>query len=169
MRQRSRGASSFLAVSLGGAALGCAALGCAGAGSPLDVVKLNAAPRALAARAPETVTVFTAAAPTRPFVEIALIQARRRWGTTESAAQIFDRVRVAAAQTGCDGLVLLGEANTTSGWIWPSLGAYGPETHGSIETFEGFRATCIAWRDEGEAPEAPPSGPPSDATPQAGP
>jgi hypothetical protein len=143
-------------------------LGCASAGSALDVVKLNAAPRALAARSLDSVTVFTAAAPARPFVEVALIQARRRWGTTESAAEIFQRVRAAAAETGCDGLVLLGEANTTAGWIWPSLGVYGPETHGSIETFEGFRATCIAWRDQGEAPEAPPPAAPSDATPQAG-
>jgi hypothetical protein len=154
------------AVSL---ALVASALGCVGAGSPLEVVKLNGPGREIRPRDPGSVTIFTTGAPARPFVEVALIQSRRRWGTTETASEIFERVRLAAAQTGCDGLVLLGDANTTMGYIWPMPGALGTsDTYGTIETLEGFRATCIVWRDDAsEAPPPAPAAPPAVGAPPA--
>jgi hypothetical protein len=125
------------------------------AGPATNVIDLNASPRPLHEREPGSVTVFTTGAPSRPFVEVALIESRREWGTAPSAQEIFQRMRVAAAKAGCDGLVLLGEANVVSGLIWPVIGSQGPETNGSIETLEGYRAACIVWRDEGATPPAP--------------
>jgi hypothetical protein len=138
---------------------------CVTARPSIVVVNLNAPPHALQGRAPETVTIFTASAPTRPFVEVALIECRREWGKTETAQEIFLRLRTAAAKTGCDGLILLGEANLTSGSIWPTPGLNGPETHGDIETFEGYRATCVVWSDAGTASPAASGQPDAGAAP----
>ena len=126
-------------------------VGCMGGPPATNLVRLNSPPRMLHERDAASVTIITSAAPARPFVEVALIQGRRAWGTTESPEDIFRRLRAAAAKLGCDGLILLGEANVVSGMIWPTPGVNGPETWGTIETFEGFRATCIVWRDEGAA------------------
>jgi hypothetical protein len=156
-RVRSFGVRAALILS----ALAVGGLGCATARPATNVVNLNASPRALHEREPGSVTVFTTGAPSRPFVEVALIEARRAWGTDELAQEIFQRMRVAAAKTGCDGLVLLGEANIVSGLVWSVIGNEGPETNGSIETMEGYRAACIVWRDEGAVATPPPPVAPS--------
>jgi hypothetical protein len=132
-------------------------VGCVKGGPATNVISLNTSPRALHEREPGSVTIFTTGAPIRPFVEVALIESRREWGAEASAQEVFQRMRVAAARFGCDGLVLLGEANIVSGLIWPVIGSQGPETNGSIETMEGYRSACIVWRDEavGATPPAP--------------
>jgi len=131
-------------------------MGCMTVPPALTVIKLNAPPGALAARAPRDVTIFATGAPARPFVEVALIQSRKEWGTTEQAEGIFERMRVAAARMGCDGLVLLGEANVVDGMIYPVPGMWGAETHGTIDTREGFRGACIVWT-EGKSAAPPPA------------
>ena len=136
MRQKAAG---VLRPLLALAAALAPAVACVPAAPSLSVIHLNTPPRALVARDRGTVTVFSTGAPTRPFVEVALIQSRREWGTLETPQEIFERMRVEAARTGCDGLVLLGEANLVNGLIYPSIGVFGPETHGAIETLEGFR------------------------------
>jgi hypothetical protein len=137
--------------------------GCVGVAPALQTVTLNAPPRPLHERPPGEVTFFTTGAPSRPFVEVALLESRRRWGAQEGAPEIIGRMRDRAAKLGCDGLILLGEANLTSGFIYPTPGVQGPETWGDVETIEGYRATCIAWSDEAAPAPAAPAPPPAPA------
>jgi hypothetical protein len=129
-------------------------VGCVHAAAPISIIPLNSAPRAIAPRAVGDVTIFATGAPTRRFVEVALVQSRREWGTSATPREIFERMRSEAAKAGCDGLVLLGEANLVTGTIWPVIGVHGPETYGTVDTVEGFRGVCIVWA-EGDA-AAPP-------------
>ena len=68
-------------AAVGGSSLAAAApplaIGCVATPPNLALVNLNAPPRALRERPPETVEVFAARGPTRPFVEVSLIEARR--------------------------------------------------------------------------------------------
>ena len=88
-----------------------------------------------------SVEIFTTGAPTRPYVETALIEARQ--GGDEGA--VFTDLRARAGALGCDGLVLLGSSDSVEGL---TLGFGSNETNqitGYTETLHGYRATCIAW------------------------
>lgn len=119
---------------------------------------LNSAPHPLKPREPAAVEIFTTGPPTRPFVEVALIEARQA-GFDE--APVFGELRSRAGAIGCEGLVLLRSNDSVVGSIVSSLpSAEGSFISGYTETLHGYRATCIAWKDDGAAPAAaPPKGP----------
>ena len=74
-----------------------------------DVV--NPAPHPMQPRTPDQVEIFTAGAPARPHVDVAVYRAVVSGPTTNDDR--IAKLRETAAQRGCDGLVL---ANTDAGW-----------------------------------------------------
>jgi hypothetical protein len=83
----------------------------------------------MARRSPAEVEIFTAGAPTRPHVDVAILEAEP--GLSErSTADLIARMRENAAANGCDGLVVTGVDTQTF--------RYGDEK----KTVTG---TCIVW------------------------
>jgi hypothetical protein len=131
-------------------ALGVALLGSACATTVINSHSLNPAPHPLKAREAAAVEVFTTGPPTRPFVEVALIEARQA-GFDE--APVFGELRSRAGVIGCEGLVLLGSNDSVVGSIVSTLpSAEGSFISGYTETLHGYRATCIVWKDDAAAP-----------------
>jgi hypothetical protein len=97
---------------------------------------INPAPHPMAARPPASVEVFTAGAPTRPHVDVALLEVRQRdgWSFSTTAVMIA-QLREDAAEMGCDGIVVTGPNNHT---VDSGLGT---------GTLHGFFATCVAYTD----------------------
>jgi len=137
--------------------------------SEVTTHSLNASPRRLKPRPASKVTVFTTGAPSRPFVEVAMIEARQGTGSAEK--DVFDDLRSQAGALGCDGLVLIGANDSVEGSV-STTGGIGVgrsmtpvQVSGTARTLHGYRATCIAWSDaEAEAEEkkaasAPPPDP----------
>jgi hypothetical protein len=106
-------------------------------GPTTSIIGTNAPPRPLTQRALEEVEVFTASVPPRPFVEIAVIQARNSgvYGPAALPGLIGD-MRREAALAGCDALLVYGDTNpiataapqrqnpVTSG-VWGACVVYG--------------------------------------------
>jgi hypothetical protein len=81
-------------------------------GPTTSIIGTNAPPRPLTQRALHEVEVFTAGVPQRPFVEIAVIQARNSgaYGPAALPGLIGD-MRREAALAGCDALLVYGDTN----------------------------------------------------------
>jgi hypothetical protein len=118
------------------------------------------------ARDPNAVEIFTTGVPKRPFVEVALIEARE--GSSEE--RLFPDLRSRAAAMGCEGLVLIGSNDTTVGMTTGSGVGIGAGNNylvsGFTETVHGYRAACVVWKDEPapatiQAPAAPLPTPPA--------
>ncbi len=86
----------------------CTCAGCAG--SFVEATPLNAPPRALVARAPGSVEVYSSTAPTRPHVDIALLRADRpNYGDIDTP-RLVQALLEQAAKLGCDALFISGTA-----------------------------------------------------------
>jgi hypothetical protein len=107
--------------------------------------EINPAPHPLLARPPQTVEVITMGPPARPFVEVALIETQRR---SVFNGDTFAALREAAAERGCDAVVVLGSNDRVIG-----------DRH-VTGTQEGYRGTCIAWLDGAPGPSASAAPPP---------
>jgi hypothetical protein len=150
--------SSLLVCCVAAAVLGCA-------GTAITTHPLNPAPGAMLARDPATVEVFTTGVPKRPFIEVALIEARE--GADE--AKLFPDMRARAGAMGCDGLVVIGSNDSVVGMTTGSVaGSVNFTASGFTETVHGYRAACIVWKADAEpgAPSAPAAtAPPAPASP----
>jgi hypothetical protein len=76
-------------------------------------VRLNSSPRPLAPRPPSEVELFTTSAPTREYVEVAILTASpgpgMYWGNgipLEAPSNLIASLRKQGAQVGCDGLIV---------------------------------------------------------------
>jgi hypothetical protein len=76
--------------------------------------ELNAPPRPLQARAPDQVEIFSSAPPGRAHVDVGLITVQEGEGN-ETPASMIDLVRRAAAEKGCDAVMLAPPSSTTDG------------------------------------------------------
>ena len=107
--------------------------------SSLETTPLNAPPRALAARPPSSVEVFSSTPPARPHVDVALLTATQSNldGDTSSAVQkLLER----AAQLGCDALYI-SSATARAG----NPDVFDPGSHGLL-------GTCIAYTGPAPVP-----------------
>jgi len=129
--------------------LGLSIVGCGG--SELSFTPLQAAPHQLFARIGAQVELFLAARPTRPFVEIGMIQAEGG-SSSDQASTSLAEMRGIAGQHGCDGLIILGanEAATAAPGAAQMAGAY--------------RGSCIVYTDTTNAAAAPVAAAPAPAT-----
>ena len=110
-------------------------LGLAACGTTIHQIPTNSPPHALAPRPPETVEVFTATPPPRPYVEIAFFEAQPASQLSfDDANAVFAKLRAQAAETGCDGLIITGPSDRVVG-----------DRH-QVDTLHGFAGTCIVYR-----------------------
>lgn len=87
------------------------------------------------ARTPESVELFTAGPPTRPYVEHGIIEGSQDTHlSADGTAEILASMRAMAGKCGCDALVLAGSANRD-----------GIDFDGNVRTVQGLRGTCIVW------------------------
>ncbi len=120
--------------------IGVFLLAMAGCGTKLSYIPLNTSPKALTARDPNTVEMFTSSKPERPFVEVGLIEAQQESAySVDGETSVFSKMRQEAASRGCDGLVVTGGNDAVVG---QTSGRAGFTT-----TLRGYRATCIVYKD----------------------
>jgi hypothetical protein len=148
--------------------LAALAMFAAACGTTTQVVPTNRSPRPLVPRSPEAVDVFTSSAPPRPFVEVAIIQARQSSQySVDSMPQIIAAMREQAARVGCDGVVIHGESNkVVSSGGWGEMGT-------NTSSLDGYWGACIVYTVEifsDDVPVAAAAAPAaSAAAPQAAP
>lgn len=84
------------------------ALGC---GTFVESTPLNAPPRPMIPREPESVEVYSSSAPTRPHVDVALLEVTQTDSFNEqSAALMLRRLREKAGEMGCDAVFISGRS-----------------------------------------------------------
>ena len=104
-------------------------------GSTIRATEINPAPRPLAARAPETVEVFTSGPPARPHVDISFLEIQQDSKlSTDDTGEFIGQLRIEAAARGCDGLVIGGITHEPTG-------------EKRSTSFKGMTATCIVYTD----------------------
>jgi hypothetical protein len=120
------------------AALSVSSLLAACGGVTTSIVATNLSPRALSPRPAHEVEVFTAGLPTRPFVEVAVIQTRDT-GSSGLAPlpSLVGDMRVEAARVGCDGLLVYSGNNP--------IATEAPRPPSRVA--EGLWGACIVYGD----------------------
>jgi hypothetical protein len=148
-----------------------------GCGTSIGVTPLNTSPRALQARSPADVEVFMTAAPPYPYVDVAYLEAEQQSEmSVDGTNEFIAKLRVRAAEIGCDGLVLGGHTNReTVSWsdvthdvvdVLSKKPVEKPASYGQPVSLQGFTATCIVYRDPAHAVvSAPPASIPVAADP----
>ncbi len=126
-----------------GFAVGFFVLG--GCGTFVDATPLNPAPRALSPRPAEQVEVYASSPPTRPHVDIALIQADQINGSSADLAAMVAKLREKAGQMGCDALFVSGSSERA--------GAPG-DAHLLDPGSHLLLATCVVYVAPGQGPTA---------------
>lgn len=131
-------------------------------GSTSAFMPLNPPPHPVKPRPPEEVQMFTASAPTRPYVEVGLITA----GIASSYSgdgdfEILGVLRQEAGKRGCEGVIVTGENKLATGTANEITGVT------VTERTSGYRAVCIVFSDGApeSAPAASAAPAPSDAAP----
>jgi hypothetical protein len=111
------------------------ALALSACGTTIHQIPTNAPPHPLAAHPPESVEVFTATQPQRPFVEVAYFEAQQESQVSlDDSNAVFAKMRAQAGQMGCDGIIVNGPNDAVVG-----------DRHG-VSTLHGYAATCIVYR-----------------------
>lgn len=107
-------------------------------GAKVRFAPLNASPKEMQPRSPETVEIFSSKNPERDFVEVGMISSRQSSGLSSEDA-VLPALREEAANRGCDGLILGGnDDEVVSGTM--SNGA------STVSTLKGIRGTCIVYK-----------------------
>jgi hypothetical protein len=130
----------------------------AACGATTRFVATNPAPHPMVARPAETVQVFTTGHPTRPYVEVGIIQGQQGRGLIHNGDQmpeIITKMREDAARTGCDGLIINGNADRVVG-----------DRH-STGTVQGFWGACIVFMPEAASASASAAPAPATTAPAA--
>jgi len=94
--------------------------------------ELNAPPRAMQARAPDQVEVFSSAPPERAHVDVGLITVQEGEGN-ETPASMVGLVRRAAAEKGCDAVVLAPPGSRTDPNDFP------------VRSHQFYSGTCLVY------------------------
>jgi hypothetical protein len=138
-----------------------------GCGTFVTATALNDAPRPLKQRRPEQVEVYASAPPSRPHVDMALLEVQQTEGLNEQGTRLMvRRLREEAGRFGCDAIFISGRserdgAQPGSGWDLVDPGSH------------TLHATCIVYQDDDQGTSPPPQAltvpPPSVAAPRAGP
>lgn len=112
-----------------------------GCGTAIKTTTLNASPRPMQPRPPETVELYTSGAPARGHVDVALIEAEEQSSlSVADTGDMLRKLRAKGGQMGCDAVVVGGSSSRDPGlrdaetWI-----AEDPKGR------RGFYATCIMY------------------------
>jgi hypothetical protein len=133
---------------LAAVALSVSSLLAACGGATTSIVATNASPRALAPRLAHEVEVFTAGVPTRPFVEVAVIQTRDT-GSSGLAPlpSLVGDMRAEAARVGCDALLVYSGNNP--------IATEAPRPASRVT--EGLWGACVVYGDAAPAAAVAPA------------
>jgi hypothetical protein len=113
-----------------------------GCGTTINDLPLNAPPHMMTARSPESVEIFMTQRPSRPFTEVAMLEAQRASAYSGDGPEaVMAKLREAAAQKGCDGIIMNGANDATVGSTTVNNGV----GSGYVTTLKGYRATCIVY------------------------
>jgi hypothetical protein len=122
-------------------------------GTSITYSPLNPAPHAMKKKPPHQVVMFVGKRPKRAYVEVGLLEAQQESVYSgDDREAIIRKMREDAGERGCDGLIVTGKEDSTTG-------SYSEGT-GYTTTLKGYQATCIVWDasaddDEEEAPKKP--------------
>jgi len=128
-----------------------------GCGTSIGVTPINASPRPLRPRPPAAVEVFLTQAPSRPYVDVAYLEAEQESELSGDAVPAFlDKLRYRAAQIGCDGLIVgehtsretvsLSDVTTDVVDAVSKEPVDKPASYGQPVSLRGLTATCIVYR-----------------------
>lgn len=88
----------------------------------------------------DTVEVYTVSLPSRPFVEVGILEAQQESELSlDAPAEVLAKLRERAAGQGCDAIVMNGANDAVVG--------HGDRRHSHVTTLRGYRATCILFED----------------------
>lgn len=123
----------------------CLLVGC---GNVVSTTQLNAPPRPMSTRTPESVEVYSSTPPTRPHVDVALLQVEDLSGAGTQTPKLVAMLVQQAAERGCDALFISGMSERS------------PNRHALFDSgSQSVYGTCIAYT----TPSAPNAPPPSNA------
>ena len=113
---------------------------CVACGLETSVTTVNAPPRPLSKRAPESVEVYTSSPPERPHVDVAILEVVEESGSSEfDTGEMLARLRQLAGDNGCDAIHVSGALNR------------GPGAEVLLTDYpasrEGLAATCLVFTD----------------------
>jgi hypothetical protein len=91
------------------------------------------------ARRADAVDVFLTSPPERPYAEVGIVEAHEQ-DDEASTAQLVAALRARAGRAGCDGVVVLGEAD---------------EPVRRSATVDGLRGVCVVYRTGRDDPASP--------------
>jgi hypothetical protein len=96
--------------------LACLVVALTGCGTSIRTTMVNPAPHPMVARHPASVELFTAGAPARPHVDVALIEAEEQSSfSTSRTPDMLNKLRVRGAEMGCDAVVIGGMSSRDPG------------------------------------------------------
>jgi hypothetical protein len=118
-----------------------ALLALVGCGTTVRTIMINQPPRPMQPRPVEEVQLFTSAPPTRPYIDVAYLEAEQdsEWSSDETPV-FFTKLRERAANLGCDAVVIGNPTHRDK----PGLGMH--EDGRNMVT--GQTATCVMYTDE---------------------
>ena len=123
------------------------ALACAACGMiAIQETPINSPPAPMTPRDPGKVEMFTAGPPSKPYVEIAMLEAQQQ---DEYSGDVVAKLREYAAHKGCDGIVVTGSS---------AREAHNKLFENQTVTLKGYRATCIVYKVDASAPASTSSG-----------
>lgn len=122
-----------------------------GCGTTLGFIPTHAPPHKVYVHGADQVELFMAARPTRPYVEVGMVESQQEQYSQDTSAEVLAKMREFAGQKGCDGLVIF---TSNDAEIGPQ------QVGGASRQLVGYRGSCIVYT----APPAP-VGPPPPATP----
>jgi hypothetical protein len=123
----------------------------AGCGTRITYTEVASPPRPMSPKSADEVQVFSTAPPDRPYVEVGLIEAQQASEySLDNESSVIAKLRAAAAERGCDAIMLTGQADSIVGSSSVSRGS----GSGSVGTLEGYSATCLVWQSEDATVEA---------------
>ena len=115
-------------------------LALAGCGTRVDYTPLRGPAGAMTPKSPSQVEVFLTQKPSRPYLEVGLLEARQESTLSlDGQSGIIEELREEAAEIGCDGLIVTGGADQVTGHV----GEHG----GYVTELKGYRAVCIVWAE----------------------
>jgi hypothetical protein len=130
-----------------------------GCGTTVSATMLNESPKPLFARPPASVEMFVSAPPSRPYVDVALLEAEQQSDMSIDGTDAFiHKLRDHAATLGCDGVVLGHETNRPTvatadvvhdvAQVLSKKPIAEPIDYGAPANLRGMTATCIVYVPE---------------------
>jgi hypothetical protein len=119
---------------------------------PYELHTFELPPKPVTPKPPDRVEVYISKQPERPSVEMGLLEAKQQSQySVDDQGAIINELRAKAGEVGCDGVIILGSADTvvgatsttTENQTSPSTSTGTSRT--SVHTLKGYRASCIVY------------------------